>query len=108
MIMRRFFLISAGILFLFSSSAFIFTKQQTSNFPNPSTHKIMEIASLWELLSSNYEPNWDRDQTWLDVGIRSKYAKAKNYASLKMIEEAVRKSNERIGRGVSPIDALTV
>lgn len=50
--------------------------------------KIMEVGYLWELLDANYEPIRERDDTWLDVGLRSKYAMAKDYASLSLLEEA--------------------
>lgn len=51
-------------------------------------YKLMEVASLWNLLNYEYEPNRDRDATWLDAGLRSKYGTAKLYASLEMMEGA--------------------
>ncbi len=54
----------------------------------PAVYKVMEVAYLWNLLVENYQPNYDRDQTWLRVGFRSKYAMAKNYASLALLEKA--------------------
>ena len=66
-------------------------------FTNPSTltdgpaepgiFKIMEVTYLWDLLATSYEPDRDRDDTWLDVGWRSKYAMAKNYTSISILEE---------------------
>ena len=52
-----------------------------------SIFKIMEVTHLWDLLATYYEPNRERDDTWLDVGWRSKYAMAKNYASISILEE---------------------
>lgn len=53
----------------------------------PTVFKIMEVTYLWELLQTDYEPNHDRDGTWLNVGFRAKYAMAKNYASLHILEK---------------------
>ena len=52
----------------------------------PTVYKVMEVAYLWELLEENYQNNYERDQTWLELGFRSKYAMAKNYASLELLE----------------------
>ncbi len=59
----------------------------TTTATEPGVFKIMEVTHLWDLLKSNYEPDRERDGTWLEVGLRSKYAMAKNYASLSILEE---------------------
>ena len=51
-------------------------------------YKLMEVTFLWDLLKEGYEPVRERDDTWLDVGFRSKYAMVKQYASLAMVEAA--------------------
>jgi len=66
----------------------ILTKTNTFDPIENGIYKIMEVGYLWELLDSNYEPIRERDDTWLDVGLRSKYAMAKNYASISILEEA--------------------
>lgn len=73
-------------LFLFSATAFT-TKQITTNrSTDPAVFKLMEITYLWDLLKAGYEPDKDRDDTWLDVGFLSKYAMAKKYATLEIVE----------------------
>jgi len=73
-----------GLLFTIASA---FTYSSTTNNSSTGVFKIMEVTYLWDLLAMNYEPNRERDDTWLDVGLRSKYALAKNYASLSILEE---------------------
>ena len=41
---------------------------------------------MWDFLNQEYEPIMGRDDTWLNAGFRSKYATAKKYASLEIIE----------------------
>lgn len=72
-----------SLLFVLVSA---FTHSSTSNTES-GVFKIMEVTYLWDLLKANYEPNRERDDTWLEVGLRSKYAMAKNYASLSILEE---------------------
>ena len=81
---------------LFLATAFVmfttaFTNHSSFSSPsestNPEIFKIMEVTHLWDLLNSTYEPIRERDGTWLDVGLRSKYAMAKNYASLEILEQ---------------------
>lgn len=90
--MRSISLLSLAVLCLTILTAFTnlpSTHHQASGPTDPTVFKIMEVTYLWDLLKANYEPNRERDQTWLDVGLRSKYAMAKNYASLDLIEVAV-------------------
>lgn len=78
-----------GLLILpcFIAATTLHTNQVSSNGnTDRTTFKIMEVAYLWNLLKQDYEPNRDTDGTWLDVGLRSKYAMAKNYASLEILE----------------------
>ncbi len=81
--MKKYFFVLICIPFLIATT----TLKQSTN-PDPAIHKLMEITYLWELLKQGYEPVKERDDTWLDVGFRSKYAMAKNYASIEMIEAA--------------------
>ncbi len=71
------------VVFIFSAA---FTNSSISK-TSSTVYKLMEVTYLWDLLSENYEADRDRDDTWLDVGLRSKYAKAKQYASLQMVED---------------------
>lgn len=87
--MRSILLLAATALCLFVTTAFTttnFTSPQNFQPIEPTVFKIMEVTNLWDLLKSNYEPIRERDNTWLDVGLRSKYAMARNYASLDVIE----------------------
>ncbi len=87
--MRSIFLLAATTLCLFFTTAFTTTNStNTHDFQpiDPAVFKIMEVTNLWDLLKANYEPIKERDATWLDVGLRSKYAMARNYASLDVIE----------------------
>ncbi len=81
--MRKLTKLSFAIVLFMLGAAF--TNKHSSN--EPGVFKIMEVTYLWDLLADNYEPNRERDDTWLDVGLRSKYALAKNYASLSILEE---------------------
>ena len=84
--MNRLYFILA--LFLFSATAFTTKKIATNTSTDPAVFKLMEITYLWDLLKEGYEPDRDRDATWLDVGFRSKYAMAKKYAALEIVEAA--------------------
>ncbi|MEZ4886048.1 MAG: hypothetical protein R3E32_15035 [Chitinophagales bacterium] len=87
--MRRFFVLFFSVLLLSASSVFVsFTYPSANVKTNPIVYKLMEVTFLWDLLKENYEPVRERDDTWLDVGIRSKYAMVKQYASLAMVEAA--------------------
>ena len=85
--MRKTIILCSSTLVLFSLLSFVSISSH-SNANDPGLNKIMEVAYLWELLDLNYEPQRERDQTWLEVGFRSKYAMAKRYASLTAVEEA--------------------
>lgn len=87
--MRSILLLAATAFGLFIMTAFTTTNStspQEFQSIEPTVFKIMEVTALWDLLKSNYEPNRERDDTWLDVGLRSKYAMARGYASLEVIE----------------------
>lgn len=84
---KSFFFLAASGLLIFTLALKPFSERPSANI-EPDIHKLMEIAYLWELLDADYEPNRQRDDTWLEVGFRSKYAMAKKYASLQMIESA--------------------
>ena len=75
-----------SIAFLFLTVAFT-NSHTTTTTTDSGVFKIMEVTYLWDLLANNYEPNREQDDTWLKVGLRSKYALAKNYASLSILEE---------------------
>ena len=75
---------SAGLLLVSTA----FTKiQNPENVPS-GVFKIMEVTYLWELLQANYQQDYERDNTWIDSGLRAKYASARRYASLGMVEKA--------------------
>ncbi len=87
--MRSILLLAATAFSLFFTTAFTTSNSTTAqDFQpiEPAVFKIMEVTALWDLLKSNYEPIRERDDTWLDVGLRSKYAMARNYASMDVIE----------------------
>ena len=50
--------------------------------------KLTDVFSSWNTLKNAYSPDQNRDNTWLDVGFRAKYAMLKKYASLSMLEKA--------------------
>jgi len=83
---RKFIVLGTLLMFMFMFMAFKPTTSQ--NNTDPATFKIMEVVCLWDLLKDGYEPDIDRDATWLNVGLRSKYGMAKKYASLEIIEKA--------------------
>ncbi len=86
--MKRPFFAFTMMLLLFVTSAFVATENYQDSNNDPAVYKLMEVTFLWDLLKEEYQPIRDRDDTWLDVGFRSKYAMAKKYASLEMIETA--------------------
>lgn len=82
-----FILLGCSVLFLSTAfTSFLSKDTKVSGVVEPDVYKVMEVAYLWELLLENYQNNYETDQTWLDVGFRSKYAMAKNYASLSALE----------------------
>ena len=90
--MRKFIPITLGIVGVFLFTAF--TTISTTSFKSqqhtkvaPLVYKIMEVTYLWGLLDSSHEVNRETDDTWLDVGLRHKYAIAKKYISLELLEE---------------------
>lgn len=82
-------LLLAGLLFAYQQTTQA-VPAPPATFVAPSdkspVYKVMEVAYLWELLLLNYENDYDRDGTWLEVGLRAKYAMAKDYASLSQVE----------------------
>jgi len=66
-------------------------KQQSTANTSPLIYKIKELAYLWDLLVDSHKIDRATDDTWLEVGLRSKYAVAKKYATITMLEEAVGK-----------------
>ena len=80
-------LVSLCLCIGFTTSSFTFLTTQPSTNNDSLVFKIMEVGHLWELLDQFYEPNKDTDGTWLEVGLRSKYAMAKKYASLAILED---------------------
>lgn len=86
--MNRTLLAIFSVLVFTLATAFTSVKKMEASPENPAVFKLMEITYLWDLLKEGYEPDRDRDDTWLEVGFRSKYAMAKQYAALNMIEAA--------------------
>lgn len=62
------------------------TTTLVENSDKTPVYKLMEVAYLWEFLLLNKDYDKEQDGTWLDVGLRAKYAMAKNYASLSQVE----------------------
>lgn len=60
----------------------------SSTNSNPALYKIAEVALLWDLINEGFMPSQSDHFTSLDTGLRSKYAAAKKYASLELIESA--------------------
>lgn len=89
--MKKALLTFCSLVLLLALTAFAPTpnqeKQQNTNL-DPVVYQIMEVAFLWDLLKEGYAPVRERDDTWLEEGLRSKYAMAKSYASITMVEEA--------------------
>ncbi|GEM_PF-1242686 len=75
-------------LVFFTATAFTSLTKTTDTQTDPTVFKLMQVTSLWDLLKDGYEPDRDRDGTWLTEGMRSKYALAKKYAALTMLETA--------------------
>ena len=47
----------------------------------------LKVVNEWENAAAEYpEPNYDTDETWLNVGLRYKYALVKDYLSIEMLE----------------------
>ena len=83
--MRKIIFISTSVLLFLLATAFVPKKNDASE---TAVYKLMEVTFLWDFLKANYEPQRERDDTWLDVGFRSKYAMAKRYASLELLQKA--------------------
>lgn len=84
--MKRLLFVLLAAALLVIAPAFVSVEEEQSSQSDPTIYKLMEVTFLWNLLHHEYEPNRERDDTWLDVGFRSKYAMAKQYASLATIE----------------------
>ena len=84
--MKRVIIIFSSTLLLSILTAFTPNNLQESSNVDPSIYKLMEMGYMWNFLSQSYELIRERDDTWLEVGLRSKYATAKKYASLEIIE----------------------
>lgn len=84
--MRRVIFIFFSVLLISILTAFTPTKFQSKSNVDPIAYKLMEIGYMWDFLNQDYKPVKERDDTWLEVGFRSKYAAIKNYASLEIIE----------------------
>lgn len=78
--------IFAGIFALMSVTVFTFCKTPALSSADPKISKLLELTHQWKSLSKTYQPNHETDATWLNTGIRGKYAMAKKYASLKILE----------------------
>lgn len=83
--MKKFLLALCFLPLLIAATPF--TSSDTDGFDvKDQVYKIMEVAYLYDLLKVNYEPDMFRDGTWLEEGFRSRYAMAKKYASLEILE----------------------
>ena len=90
--MSKFKSIGLSISSIFLLAAF--TTVSTNSFKTqqrtqlePLVYKIMEITYFWDLLVNDHKIDRATDDTWLEVGLRHKYAIAKKYASLELLEE---------------------
>ncbi|MEO1261435.1 MAG: hypothetical protein AAFZ15_21710 [Bacteroidota bacterium] len=84
--LKRILTVTSSLFIFLILNSFVFSKSPAAAGTSPSAYKIMEVTYLWELLSQDYEPNRNEDGTWLKSGFRSKYAMAKKYASLEILE----------------------
>lgn len=62
--------------------------QESNASTSPLLYKIKELTYLWDLLVDTHAIDRATDDTWLDVGLRAKYAVAKKYATIEMLEAA--------------------
>ena len=79
--MKKWSLVFACLSILITASGFRAAKTILKDQQTPGAYKVMEVVTLWKLLSHDYQPNRDTDGTWLSEGFRSKYAMAKRYVS---------------------------
>lgn len=86
--MKNFILLSITTITLITTLAFIPFDKASKSENNPGLEKLKQLTYIWDILDSEYTPVWEKDATWLRVGLRSKYALAKKYASLEMMETA--------------------
>lgn len=57
------------------------------------------VVEQWGKQAENYQNDYDADQTWLNVGVRSKYAYMKDYLSIGLLETI---SGEKVFLGDNP------
>ena len=91
--MRKAIPIAIGCLGLFLLTAFTHLPSSSSTkesdaSTSPLFYKIKELTYLWDLLVDSHTIDRATDDTWLEVGLRAKYAVAKKYATIEMVEAA--------------------
>ncbi len=79
--MKKWTILFACLSLLITASGFRAAQKILKAQQTPGAYKVMEVVTLWKLLSYDYQPNRDTDGTWLMEGFRSKYAMAKKYVS---------------------------
>jgi len=84
--MKKFLMLFLTVGVLLGSTAF--TKYHSSGVLPSGVYKIMEVTYLWNLLNADFQLDYDRDDTYLETGFRAKYAMAKKYASVELMERA--------------------
>ena len=73
-------------MLVLTTTAFHSLNSTDGQYKVPPIYKLMEVASLWDLMAEDYEPSREKDGTWLDVGFRAKYGMTIAYASLDILE----------------------
>ncbi|MBX2874301.1 MAG: hypothetical protein KTR30_19430 [Saprospiraceae bacterium] len=84
--MKKWSTVFVCLSILLTATAFTAVQNIVKKGQTPGAYKVMEVVTLWKLLSYDYQPNRDSDGTWLEEGFRSKYAMAKKYVAPDILE----------------------
>lgn len=85
--MKKWSIVIVSLCLLFTATTgFRAIQKISADSQAPGAYKIMEVVTLWKLLSYDFEPNREKDDTWLKEGFRAKYGMAKKYVSLDILE----------------------
>lgn len=85
--MKKWSVVFICLSLLLTATGFRAVQEMSKDKQSPGAYKIMEVVTLWKLLSYDYQPNRDTDGTWLEDGFRSKYAMAKKYVAPDILEK---------------------
>ena len=84
--MKKWSIVIVSLCLLFTATGFKAIQKLSTDSQTPGAYKIMEVVTLWKLLSYDFQPSWEEHETWLPEGFRSKYGMAKKYVSLDVLE----------------------